>query len=164
MGCVAKHLGLLWIPPSYVSIQKLNRFSNTMLATAGCPVLEKLLCGDLKNWVPIPSLSFPVPSSFPCPQLLLGSQGLCELVPHLLDLTLGTSSSRQPYYTVFPPPQKFFLVLKDPQEENIHVFPFISRHGADTPRTGEGGRQMDTKLERISYSGDGTNKVLRLRM
>lgn len=32
------------------------------------------------------------------------------------------------------------------------------------PWAGEGERQMDTKLERISYSGDGTNKVLRLQM
>lgn len=55
----------------------------------------------------------------------------CGSTPHLLDPSLGTS--RQPYYTGFLFPQKFFLVLKDPQEENIHVFPFISRHGGDTP-------------------------------
>lgn len=113
-------------------------------------------------------------SSFPCPQLLPGSQGLqtdhlltphCEPAPHLLDPTLGTSSSRQPYYTVFPPPQKFFLVLKDSPKKRTYMYFHLFQGMEQThPQAGEGERQMDTKLERISYSEDGTNKVLRLRM
>jgi hypothetical protein len=52
------------------------------------------------------------------------------------------------------------LVPKDSPKREIHVFPFISRHGADIPPGLGKDRDkwiQNLENERIRYNGDGTN-------
>lgn len=78
-------------------------------------------------------------------------------VPHLIP-------QDSPITLIFHFPRNSSLFSRTPKKRKYMYFHLFQGMEQTHPQAGEGERQMDTKLERISYSGDGTNKVLRLRM